>query len=836
MAFDENDPQITAYVLGELDESQRAAFEASLRDSEDLRRLVLQTRQAVGQLTAELRGEAALAMTDSQRSQVHRAIGTPDSVTKSNQITGHQDRSKSRRRMVAIGTVAASLVLVAGVAYFAMPETAYLAWLPSPMKEQTEQIREWLPDATVVGESPSTAPADESSSRRDRLDGEPSRSTDSLSTLAGANRSSPEPQTRQPAPAGGPAPTPSSPPSGYGDQATMGMSGGYAGMPAAETPDGESLYGSTGSGAEMSSMGVGGMAAGGGRQKAEAEYDYGMLGGEYGEPMEAAAGYGTPDARYGGGAEHGGAMEGADGYGRASRGLANTPEHQDSPYETYEGKPQDGLGLAMPSAAPRGDQGGGPGWAGDRYTPIQENRFLEVKNEPLSTFSIDVDTASYSKVRMYLLEQRALPRPDAVRIEELVNYFPYDYEPPAGDEPFAAHVEVATCPWQSQHRLARIGIKGLEIDRDERPASNLVFLLDVSGSMKRPNKLPLLKRGMRMLVEQLDENDQVAIVVYAGAAGLVLDSTSGDRQPEILRAIERLEAGGSTNGGEGIQLAYGKALDQFREGGVNRVILCTDGDFNVGVTGTDELVRVAEENAKTGVFLSVLGFGMGNHNDDMLERISNKGNGNYAFIDTEAEAEKVLVEEMSGTLVTIAKDVKIQVEFNPAEVAAYRLIGYENRVLAAEDFNDDRKDAGEIGAGHAVTALYEIVPAGAEHPDPAPVDELRYQRPAKATREAQSGELLTLKIRYKQPDGDTSTKREFSIRDGGLRFAAASRDFRFAAAVAGFGMLLRNSQHKGDATFAGVQEIATEAAQGDRSGYRTEFLELIAAARQLSGD
>ncbi len=484
----------------------------------------------------------------------------------------------------------------------------------------------------------------------------------------------------------------------------------------------------------------------------------------------------------------------------------------------------------------RADGGAGPGWAGDRYAPIYENPFLEVANEPLSTFSIDVDTASYSKVRMYLLQNRVLPRPDAVRIEELVNYFTYDYQPPSGEVPFAAHVEVADCPWAPKHRLARVGIKGREVEREQRPSSNLVFLLDVSGSMNRPNKLPLLKQGMKMLVDQLGENDRVAIVVYAGAAGLVLDSTTGDQKAVILDALDRLNAGGSTNGGAGIQLAYQTALDNFIAGGVNRVILCTDGDFNVGVTGTDQLVRLAEQNAKTGVFLSVLAFGMGNHNDAMLEEISNKGNGNYAFIDTENEARKVLVEQMSGTLVTIAKDVKIQIEFNPNEVAAYRLIGYENRILAAEDFNDDTKDAGEIGAGHTVTALYELVPAdGQSDVQTPPVDELRYQQRGKPTDQAGSGEMLTLKIRYKEPDGDTSTKLEFPVVDDGCKFGQATKDFRFAAAVASFGMLLRNSAYKGNATYAGVLETATEAASDDATGYRQEFLALVAAAQQLSG-
>ncbi len=525
-------------------------------------------------------------------------------------------------------------------------------------------------------------------------------------------------------------------------------------------------------------------------------------------------------------------------YGGAAAANGAAPETRwDYGYEMdADGHPgMMGGGLPGPEGQ-RADHGRGPGLGGDQYLPIVENPFREVKSEPLSTFSIDVDTASYSKVRMVLMQQGVLPRPDAVRIEELVNYFTYDYAPPSGDQPFAAHLEVAECPWAPGHRLVRAGIKGKEIQRDQRPTSNLVFLLDVSGSMDQPNKLPLVKHGMKLLVDQLGENDRVAIVVYAGAAGMVLDSTTGDRKQVILDALDRLHAGGSTNGGEGIRLAYQAALDHFVRGGVNRVILCTDGDFNVGVTGMDQLVRIAEQNGKTGVFLSVLGFGMGNHNDAMLEQISDKGNGNYAFIDTEAEARKVLIEQMTGTLITIAKDVKIQVEFNPQRIAAYRLIGYENRILAAQDFNDDKKDAGEIGAGHTVTALYEIVPAGADGGvSVPPVDELKYQQKNQTNEAAGSGELLTLKMRYKQPDGDTSSKLEFPLRDEGRRFGQASKDFRFAASVAAFGMLLRDSAHKGNASYAGVQEIAAEAASDDTSGYRDEFLKMLAKAKELAG-
>ncbi len=480
-------------------------------------------------------------------------------------------------------------------------------------------------------------------------------------------------------------------------------------------------------------------------------------------------------------------------------------------------------------------QGIGPGTSGDQYTRIQENPFIKAVGEnAVSTFSIDVDTASYANVRQFLEQSRQLPPPDAVRIEELVNYFDYEYAGPSDETPFAAHMEIAACPWNADHRLARIGIKGREIDRQARPQSNLVFLIDVSGSMNEPNKLPLLVEGMKLLTRELGENDKVAIVVYASSEGLALASTRGDQQQAILTALDRLQAGGSTAGGAGIQLAYQTAQENFIRGGVNRVILCTDGDFNVGVTNTADLERMAEEKAKaSGVFLTVLGFGRGNLNDAMMEAVSGKGNGNYHYVDNLTEARKVLVEEMVGTLVTIAKDVKIQVEFNPAQVAGYRLIGYENRMLRTEDFNDDKKDAGEIGAGHTVTALYELIPAGKPVDTPA-VDPLKNQPPSAAKPQAaESDELLTLKLRYKLPDAETSTKLEFPITDKGGSFGDASEDFRFASTVASFGMLLRNSEYSGNATYDSVLETAASASSRDPHGYRAEFLDLVRLANQL---
>jgi len=471
----------------------------------------------------------------------------------------------------------------------------------------------------------------------------------------------------------------------------------------------------------------------------------------------------------------------------------------------------------------------------ESYDYIEGNPFVRAADRPLSTFSIDVDTASYANVRRFLNHGQA-PPPGAVRLEEMVNYFTYGYAPPEpGDKtPFSVHVAVASCPWKADHRLVRIGIKGREIKPEKRPPTNLVFLLDVSGSMRSPDKLPLLKRAMRLLVEQLGENDHVAIVVYASSEGLALESTSCDKKENILATLESLRAGGSTAGGKGIVLAYKVAVENFLEGGVNRVILCTDGDFNVGITDNSRLVHMIQQKARSGVFLSVLGFGTGNLKDSRMEKLADEGNGNYAYIDTLKEGRKVLVEQMGGTLVTIAKDVKIQVEFNPAKVAGYRLIGYENRMLRKEEFNDDKKDAGDIGAGHTVTALYQVVPFGLPVDSPA-VDKLKYQKPKAAapTGDPTSTEMLTVKLRYKQPDGDKSTKLDLPVKDRAMAFNDADDDFKFAAAVASFGMILRDSKHKGTYTLAGVAELAGGALGDDRNGYRKEFVKLVHKAREL---
>ncbi|TWU43081.1 von Willebrand factor [Novipirellula aureliae] len=514
------------------------------------------------------------------------------------------------------------------------------------------------------------------------------------------------------------------------------------------------------------------------------------------------------------------------------------PASRSSPSTSAAPRLEMQFGFSAMAESPS-DEGIGPGMAGDRFDPIDDNTFRRVSEHPLSTFSIDVDTASYSKVRDFLMRAGSLPRPDAVRLEEMVNYFDYAADPPADDsaDPFAVRTILTECPWNREHRLARVTLKGKELLQADRPKCNLVFLIDTSGSMNAANKLPLVQSGLKMLIEQLNDDDQVAIVVYAGSAGLVLDSTPISESQEIRRALTQLSAGGSTNGGQGITLAYQTARDHFIKDGVNRVILCSDGDFNVGTTGTDQLVRMVETEAKGGVFLSVLGFGMGNHNDAMLEQISGRGNGNYAFIDTENEAKKVLVDQTSGTLVTIAKDVKLQVEFNPAKVDSYRLLGYENRVLAKEDFNDDKKDAGEIGAGHTVTALYEIVPAGVEADASRPrVDDLKYQAKPQPSEAAQSDEMMTLKLRYKKPDGDESTLIEFPVVDEGGSFSDADNDTRFAAAVAGFAMQLRKSDYRGTWTIDDVIRVAKNAKDHDAYDLKAEFVQIAEKAKSLIGE
>jgi Ca-activated chloride channel homolog len=471
----------------------------------------------------------------------------------------------------------------------------------------------------------------------------------------------------------------------------------------------------------------------------------------------------------------------------------------------------------------------GPGHNTEAYARIDDTPFLRTQRNPLSTFSIDVDTASYANVRRFIAGG-ARPPKDAVRIEEMINYFKYAYPSPGNGDPFSITTEVGPAPWNARHQLVRIGLQTMPIDDAQVPPRNLVFLIDTSGSMHQPDKLPLVVQSLGMLVDGLRPQDRVAIAVYAGAAGLVLDSTSN--KDEIRSALSRLEAGGSTNGGAGIQLAYDVAARHLIRGGINRVILCSDGDMNVGITSEGDLTRLIETERERGVFLTVLGFGMGNLKDATMEKLADRGNGNYGYVDSLFEARKVLVKEAGATLVTVAKDVKLQIELNPATVAGYRLIGYENRILQHQDFNDDRKDAGDIGAGQSVTAIYELVPAGVDVPSPD-VDDLKYQPKASPTSTA--GELLTIKVRYKAPAGTTSKllSRTVTTSSAHEALATTSNDYRWATAIAGLGMLLRDSPYRGNLSWQQVQSLAEGAVGRDAEGYRKQALAMIAVASKL---
>jgi secreted protein with Ig-like and vWFA domain len=521
--------------------------------------------------------------------------------------------------------------------------------------------------------------------------------------------------------------------------------------------------------------------------------------------------------------------------GASADGLGGQRRWELDEYSDGEGQ---GVGrrLVMPVGSADSAKGS------ESYQALPENPWVAVGQAPLSTFSIDVDTASYANVRRFL-NRGGAPPPEAVRLEELVNYFPYSYAAPVDGKPFAVHVEMTSAPWNARHRIARIALKGKEIHAGERPAANLVFLVDVSGSMQDENKLPLVKQSLRFVVDRLTERDTVSLVTYAGESGVVLPATSGGDKARITAAIENLGAGGSTNGAGGITSAYAEAARNFRAEGINRVILASDGDFNVGVTSHEQLQQLITDKAKTGVFLSVLGYGMGNTKDNTMELLADKGNGNYAYIDSLSEARKALGEQFSGTLVTIAKDVKIQIEFNPAKVGRYRLLGYENRMLAKEDFNDDRKDAGEIGAGHTVTALYEIIPAGVAD-EPVVTDKLKYQPAAEAAPVAApvpaatvtgpaSDETMTVKLRWKAPDKDVSELMEVPVKDAGTAIGEAGPETRWALSVAGFASLLRHSQFAG-MTWNDIRSLAASAKGEDPHGYRGEFLQLIDRAASTS--
>jgi Ca-activated chloride channel family protein len=492
-------------------------------------------------------------------------------------------------------------------------------------------------------------------------------------------------------------------------------------------------------------------------------------------------------------------------------------------------------GMNLKAAKQNGYSAPYPSQNSESYATVKENGFQKADKNPLSTFSIDVDVAAYSNIRRFI-NNGSLPPKDAVRIEEMINYFDYEYEQPKGEDPVNIVTEIAPAPWNAAHRLVRIGLQAKTIPTTNLPASNLVFLIDVSGSMSSENKLPLLITSLKLLADQLRDQDKVAIVVYAGQAGLVLPSTAGSDKRAIKDALNKLSAGGSTAGGQGIMLAYKVATENFIKGGNNRIILATDGDFNVGASSDKDMESLIEEKRKSGVFLTVLGYGMGNYKDSKMETLADRGNGNYAYIDNLTEAKKVLINEFGGTLFTLAKDVKFQLEFNPAKVQSYRLIGYENRMLNDEDFNDDKKDAGEIGAGHTVTALYEVIPVGVKDNFSGSIDPLKYQKPKKEVETVTSDELLTIKLRYKQPDGNVSKKIQKTVTDYSKENAAISADFNFSAAVAEFGMLLRQSEFKQQSNFDQVIAMAEAGKGKDKDGYRSEFVRLVKSAQLMAKD
>jgi Ca-activated chloride channel family protein len=783
MNFNPDDPKWTAYVLGEMEESDRAALELELESSGEAREFVEELRFAASMMKEGLAAERVLGLTPEQHTMVRASAGSR-----------HEPRNgfkqwlsmPARPTMWAAGLVAASLLV-------AVTLTPSLLRSRQAAQVVTSTVNLTLPDipatAQMVEKRQENAP--ENAQQKPRPYGGPVISVreaavqqEGFNSTAKAEKKIPE-NKLQDLPVSG---------ASVHDMLSLRGQQGQANQQGQQVQQGGAAAAERTRNEGVRSGVLRGVLPGVLKAQEEAAPP---------PPPPAAAAPPPPPA----------AMTALGAGGAISNLTADRTDR---------------IAPSLPRDAFNG------------YDPITDNPFVAVSQEPLATFSSDVDTASYANVRRFLTQNQLPPR-DAVRIEELINYFSYEYPQAAGPTPITGNMEVAAAPWNPQHRLVRVGIKAKDVPTGQKP-SNLVFLIDVSGSMGTPERLPLLKSGLRMLVDKLTESDKVSIVTYAGASGVALQPTSGDRKNDILRVIEGLQAQGGTNGGAGIQTAYEMAVSNFINGGVNRVILATDGDFNIGITNQNDLVRLIEDKAKSGVFLTVLGFG-NNFKDSLLVKLADRGHGNYAFIDGLNEARKVLVEQMGSTLMTVAKDVKIQTEFNPAQVTAYRLIGYENRVLRAQDFNNDQKDAGDMGAGHTVTALFEVVPRGVQInvPGPGGVDPLRYQpqpqpQSQPPARDAQtSREMLNLKIRYKDPDGSESRLLSVALVDRGGSFANASADFRFAAAVAGFGMILRDSPYKGSANLDWVIATAASSRGADKNGYRQEFIGLAQRASQIRG-
>ncbi len=846
MIFDTNDPRLTAYALGESDPAERPEIEQVLADCEEARNYVAEIRQTAQWLTAELQKEpetvATLAMGNHRLidQALKSAVPTPNSrpwwrrryrlmSMAATLLMGgtvgmfswnaYQTSRQARNMLQAAAEMAASGGQMAGsvnrpptVAYRALdpigiPRSGFGAGMMSESREMMGELAaRGQPQVSARGVMAAKKPDAQAHFR--------AGSAEQKNSLAKKTDLDAKPQNQMAANMAQNMPAPAMITNSYAP-----ASGPYAQQNSSnQMQPGDNRSASNGKGYQYQ---VAQNSAAPGTPPASA---LGYTPAQQAAPKPTPAV--TPALRQNVQNEPGQDLEAAMAAAvKAEQARQAQPEQQAAPAPVG--------GDAVFGFVPEGPAGNL-----EAFDRIHENPFVRAIAEPLSTFSIDVDTAGYANVRRYLLQLNQLPPPDAVRIEEMLNYFSYQDAPPApgSRDPFAVHLEVARCPWNADHRLARIGIAGKPIHQNERPPGNLVFLIDVSGSMADHNKLPLVKWALQRLVEQLDGKDHVAIVVYAGASGLYLPSTrcDGDHKAEIFSRIEQLHAEGSTNAGAGIQLSYEIAAKNFKTDGINRVILATDGDFNVGITQRDELTKLIEAKAKSKVFLTVLGFGMGNLKDGMLETLADKGNGNYAYLDSAEEAYRVLVRQMGSTLMTIAKDVKVQVDFNPAKVAAYRLIGSENRVMPNQDFANDAKDAGEIGAGHHVTALYELVPAGKESLI-VNVEASKFVQPAQV--KGDSPDSFVVRLRYKQPEGDKSTLIERGVVDQGLDYSQASLDFKLASAVAGFGMLLRNSPSKGNLGYPAVIELATPTLAHDPHGYRKEFIELIhkaSQARQIS--
>ena len=882
--FQPYDPRLTAYALGELDPTERAQVEALLAESAEARTELEGIRETIALLSRELTFEPAFNLTASQRESVEQAasldngerLGVSPPCSAVVDTEGLRQAARlSKSRWGAIARTATTVAVVAAVVEAVPLVSRYLSdRLQNPSSNEELIVASNSAPGVAMARDETTPFGSTDSSAVIRESQSASSASDSSEAIAAtskrqdgeavasfvADESAGKPVSGESLAASLPADE--SGLNGPVDSLSADKEGKPAVVVAGQANAGGSA-GESNDGWLMSGAGVGGNIASrpSDNNSGGLENEALLLASSDPEPESMRESKVSVEFELRGRSvaattqpQPGEDTKASDSQAATARRselaivdarVASKADHSSDGIESRGlGRLDDGVELSKhPFARFRILNESARGTAGEKsetYEPIVENAFLTPMEQPLSTFSIDVDTASYANMRRFI-QQGQLPPANAVRIEELVNYFRYDYPEPADGSPFSVNIDVATCPWNPQHKLARVGLKAKTIAEDKRPATNLVFLIDVSGSMAAENKLPLVKQALSVLVSKMGENDQIAIVTYAGEAGLKLNSTSGSQQAVIQQAIDSLQSGGSTNGAAGINIAYDTAIQSFIKGGANRVILCTDGDFNVGVSDDNTLVEIIQEKAASGVFLSVFGFGMGNLKDAKLEKLADKGNGNYGYIDGLGEARKVFGEQLSGTLITVAKDVKLQLEFNNSTVGAYRLIGYENRVLAAKDFDDDTKDAGEIGAGHTVTALYEIVPKAAWMSqaglDPEKFDIVEKPAANDETKEAADGRLFTVKLRHKLPDTETSEKsQDYAAMNSDVQLSESNVDFRFTAAVASFGMQIRDSKFRGNWTLQNVLSMADASLSSDRNGERTEFTDLVRGVMRIKGE